>query len=99
MSKNTVSARGDCLGCLCVCRHVHIYAACMQVAAIIMPAFLQSSCREENSSGDVSSCIGNQLGLLQTNAVATGPLLCAMLVVCPEIHKTLMICSAFKSNT
>ena len=71
----------------------------MQVAAIIMPAFLQSSCREENSSGDVSSCIGNQLGLLQTNAVATGPLLCAMLVVCPEIHKTLMICSAFKSNT
>ena len=56
-------------GCLCVCRHLHIYAAIMQVAAIIKPAFSQSFCWAENSGGDVYSCIGNQLGLLQTNAV------------------------------
>ena len=87
--------------CLCVCRHLHIYAAIMQAAAIITPAFSQSSCRAENSGGDVSSCIGNQLGLLQTNAVATRPLLIsagAMLVVRPAIRKTLMTCSAFKSD-
>ena len=88
-------------GCLCVCRRVHIYAATMQVAAIITPAFSQSSCRAENSGGDVSSCIGNQLGLLQTSAFATCPLSTsagAMLVVRPAIRKTLMTCSAFKSD-
>ena len=80
---------------------VHIYAATMQVAAIITPAFSQSSCRAENSGGEVSSCIGNQLGLLQNNAFATCPLSTsagAMLVVRPAIRKTLMTCSAIKSD-
>ena len=51
-------------------RGVYVYAGMylymhlssgMQVAAIIMPACSQSSSRAENSGGDVSSCIDNQL--------------------------------------
>ena len=56
------------LVCLYVCRYVSRYV--YTYAGMISPAFSQSSCRAENSDGDVCSCGGNKLRLLQIYAVA-----------------------------